>query len=76
MLTSNQEILRRLGVLEQQVEDCKQEIESRSEEKRIDNEGYLIVKDKGKYSLVSKDFYYKALQSLVIANKKLGGNEK
>ena len=74
MLTSNQEILRRLGALEQQIRDCKKEIELRAEEKRIDNDGYMITKSGAKYSLVGKDFYMKSMQAMVAhANKKLNG---
>jgi hypothetical protein len=62
MLTSNQEILRRLGALEQQWNDCKAEIDRRIKEQRIDNDGYLIVEDdEGKYSLVGKRFLYKVI---------------
>jgi hypothetical protein len=75
MLTSNTEILRKLGALEQQWNDCQAEIDRRIKEQRIDNDGYLIVEgDEGKYSLVGKDFYMKSLQTIVShANQKLNG---
>jgi hypothetical protein len=78
MLTSNTEILRRLGVLEQQWNDCQAEIEMRVKEKRVDNDGYLIDQDSnGNYSLVGKEFYYNALRAMVDhANKKVNCNRK
>jgi len=73
MLTSNTEILRRLGALEQQWNDCQAEIDMRVKEMRVDNDGYIIAEgNDGKYSLVGKDFYMKSLQAMVDhANQKL-----
>lgn len=78
MLTSNTEILRRLGALERQLEECKNEITMRSKEKRVDNDGYIIAEGQdGTYSLVGKEFYYKSLQAIVEhANQKLAAVKK
>jgi hypothetical protein len=73
MLTSNTELLRRLGVLEKQWQDTQAEIDLRVKENRVDNDGYIITEGKdGNYSLVGRDFYYQSLQAMVNhANNKL-----
>ncbi len=72
MLTSNTELLRRLEVLNKQYYDCQAEIELRITQGRPDNDGYVIVKEKDGYGLVSKDFYLQSMQQLVNeANAKL-----
>lgn len=62
MFTSNQEILRRLEVLNTQWETTQAEIDKRVKEARSDNDGYIITENEnGEYSLVSKEFYLKQL---------------
>jgi len=57
MLTNNKTILARMESLEKQLQEIKSEIEDRIENKKIDNDGYVIFKSSnGNLMLVDGDF--------------------